>query len=99
MWKPITLGLALAAIAGPAFAQAQCDSRDKILAALAKKYSETPVAAGLTSKGGLVEVLSTGEGDTWTIIMSTPDGRSCLMAAGEGWRDIERVALKTDPEA
>ena len=50
--------------ATPALAQSQCDSRDKILATLAKKYSEAPVAVGLTSKGGLVEVLSTGDGNT-----------------------------------
>lgn len=103
MWKSVTLGMSLAVAATmaatPALAQSQCDSRDKILATLAKKYSEAPVAVGLTSKGGLVEVLSTGDGNTWTIIMSTPDGKSCLVAAGEGWRDMDRVALKSDPEA
>lgn len=102
MWKSVTLGLSLAiaatTAATPALAQSQCDSRDKILATLAKKYSEAPVAVGLTSKGGLVEVLSTGDGDTWTIIMSTPDGKSCLVAAGEGWREKEAVALNSDPE-
>ncbi len=103
MLKSVTLGLGLAIAASiastPALAQSQCDSRDKILATLAKKYSEAPVAVGLTSKGGLVEVLSTGDGNTWTIIMSTPDGKSCLVAAGEGWRDMDRVALNSDPEA
>ncbi|WP_282609430.1 hypothetical protein [Pelagibius sp. Alg239-R121] len=102
MWKSVTLGLSLAIAttiaATPALAQSQCDSRDKILATLAKKYSEAPVAVGLTSKGGLVEVLSTGDGNTWTIIMSTPDGKSCLVAAGEGWREKEAVALNADPE-
>lgn len=102
MLKSVTLGLSFAIAAtiasAPAHAQAQCDSRDKILSTLAKKYSEEPIAVGLTSKGGLVEVLSTGDGNTWTIIMSTPDGKSCLVAAGEGWREKAAVALNSDPE-
>jgi len=54
------------------------------------------VALGVTNNGGLVEVLSTNEGTTWSIIVTAPDGKSCLVAAGEGWRALEQVAL--DPE-
>ena len=56
---------------------------------LANKYKEAPVAVGVTNTGGLVEVYSTGDGNTWTIIVTTPQGMSCLVAAGEGWRTIE----------
>ncbi len=65
--------------------------RDRVLTHLAEKYGEAPVAVGLTSAGGLVEVLTTDDGRTWTIIVTTPQGISCLVAAGEGWRDVERV--------
>jgi hypothetical protein len=41
-------------------------------------------------------LLSTNEGTTWSIIVTAPDGKSCLVAAGEGWRALEQVAL--DPE-
>ena len=75
----------------------QCDDRDKVLSHLAKKYSEAPIAAGVTTSGGLVEVLTDEEGGTWTIIVTTPQGWSCLLAAGEGWRTFERVV--TEPEA
>jgi hypothetical protein len=51
----------------------------------------------VTNSGGLVEVLSDGKGGTWTIIVTTPQGMSCLVAAGEGWRNMEQIALK--PEA
>ncbi len=44
-----------------------------------------------------MEVLSTGDGDTWSIIITTPKGMSCLVAAGEGWRVIEQLAM--EPEA
>ncbi len=49
------------------------------------------MAVGVTNKGALVEVLTTGDGSTWTIIVSMPNGTSCLFAAGEGWRSMERT--------
>ena len=49
---------------------------------------EAPVAVGVTSAGGLVEVFATDDGATWTIVVTTPQGRSCMVAAGEGWRAV-----------
>ena len=61
-----------------------------MLAHLAQKYGEAPVAIGVTSGGGLVEILTSGDGATWTIIVSGPNGTSCMVAAGEGWRTLKR---------
>ena len=72
------------------YGQPQCTERATALAHLAKKYGEASVAAGITLNGALVEVFTTGDGNTWTIIVSTPNGMSCLVAAGEGWRTFER---------
>jgi len=76
-----------------------CDQRQRVIGHLAAKYQEAPVAIGVTNSGGLVEVLSTGDGQTWTIIVSNPDGTACLLAAGEGWRAIRFDQTKTDPSA
>ena len=99
MHKIIALiaGLGLALVATAAMAAPQCDERDAVLKHLARKYQETPIAAGVTNTGGLVEVLVDAKGDTWTIIVSTPQGMSCLVAAGEGWRNMRTINL--DPEA
>ena len=70
--------------------QNQCNTRNSVLSLLAKKYKEAPVAAGVTNTGGLVEVLSSDGGKTWSIIVSTPQGMSCLVAAGEGWREVKK---------
>lgn len=75
----------------------QCDQRTKVLGHLAQKYKEAPIAVGVTSSGGIVEVLTTGDGETWTIILSTPNGTSCLVAAGEGWRTIRFDGDAVDP--
>ena len=75
----------------------QCNTRDNVIKQLGDKYQEAPVAVGVTHNGGLIEVLSTGEGQTWSIIITSPQGMSCLVAAGEGWRMVEHLAQ--DPEA
>lgn len=97
MWKTLALGAGLALVASAASAEPQCNDRNQVLQLLAKKYKESPIAAGVTNTGGLVEVLSDGKGGTWTIIVTTPQGVSCLVAAGEGWRTMEQVAV--EPEA
>ena len=71
----------------PAVAQPQCGERSDVLEFLSKKYNEAPVAAGVTNTGGLVEVLTDSRSGTWTIIVTSPQGISCFVAAGEGWRD------------
>ena len=81
----------------PAQAQ-QCDQRARVIGHLAQKYKEAPVAIGVTSTGGMVEVLSTGDGGTWTIILSNPNGTSCLVAAGEGWRALQFDRSAYDPQ-
>ncbi len=97
MWKTIAIVAGFTVTASAAAAQPQCNDRAHVLDLLAKKYKEAPIAAGVTNSGGLVEVLSDGKGGTWTIIVTTPQGMSCLVAAGEGWRNMELIAL--EPEA
>ncbi len=99
MWKTLVLGTGIALFASTAIAQSQpqCNERDNVLELLAKKYQETPIAAGVTNTGGLVEVLTDHKSGTWTIIVTTPQGMSCLVAAGEGWRNMEQISL--EPEA
>lgn len=72
--------------AAPASAQPQCGMRASILEVLDQKYGETPVAVGVTEGGGLLEVISSADGVTWSILVTSPEGVACLVAAGEGWR-------------
>lgn len=98
MLKSLLLSTALVLASASAMAAPQCNSRETVLQLLAQKYSEAPVAVGVANNGGLVEVLSTGDGQTWSIIITSPKGMSCLVAAGEGWRMFEEQ-MAQDPEA
>ncbi|MCG8360080.1 MAG: hypothetical protein MI920_31325 [Kiloniellales bacterium] len=100
MWKSLLIAGAMALVSTAAQAQQnQCNQRDNVLKLLSNKYSESRVAVGVTNNGGLVEVLKSApqaKADTWTIIITSPQGVSCLIAAGEGWRALEQLAQ--DPE-
>ncbi len=54
------------------------------------------VVSGTVPPSGAV---NSRDGKTWTIIISTPDGQSCLVAAGEGWRAVPKAAGSMDPKA
>ena len=100
----LAASFAAAALLGPVGAHAQtksqtllCDQRASIIGHMAEKYREAPVAIGVTSTGSIVEVLTTGDGTTWTIIVSNPNGTSCLIAAGESWRALRFNITAADP--
>ncbi len=86
-------------VSSVAMAQVQCGQRDKIVAWLAAKYKEAPIASGVSSTGSLIEVLSTHDGETWTLIVSSPDGNSCLIASGQGWRSKPLEVDVAEPQA
>ena len=64
----------------------RCGQRDKLVEHLAQKYREQPTSMGLQSDGHVLEVFSSRDSGTWTILVSRPDGISCIAIAGEGWQ-------------
>ncbi|WP_285672108.1 hypothetical protein [Paralimibaculum aggregatum] len=94
-----TLGLAAAlgaATAPPAQAQQmRCGPRAKIVAHLEKKYGETRHSVGLQQGRGLVEVYANADSGSWTILLTTPQGLSCLMAAGDAYQAMEASLADT----
>ena len=91
MFRIVTAALIAAAIALPATAQTVCGKRSDVLQQLSTKYSEMPAAMGLSNDGGVIEVLTSPDGHTWTIIVTKPDGSSCLVIAGEYWEAAPRL--------
>lgn len=90
------LAVVLSIATGAAAQSDFCLERDKLVEALDGKYSEKPIAAGLDSAGKLLEVFATGDGATWTMIMTAPGGTSCIVAAGEKW--LSQQLSVDDPE-
>ena len=81
----IGLAVAVPAKADPAKADPMnCAQRDAIVAKLAD-YKEEAEAIGLNKDGTLLEVFVSPQG-TWTVLLSSPQGQSCIAAIGEAWQ-------------
>ena len=90
--QAMLLALLVLPLSLPAKAQNLCNARDQVLTHFDSKYSEAPVAMGLANNGGVIEVLSSGSGNTWTIIITMPNGVTCLLATGESWESLPLIA-------
>jgi hypothetical protein len=93
---PVAAALCLAPVAALALApvaataQVLCGKRADFLKHLDANHREAPTAMGLTSTGRVIEVLTSDTG-SWTIIITGPDGKTCLVAAGEAWQTLGRT--------
>jgi hypothetical protein len=67
-----------------------CYPRDYLLSLLQEQFGEVPVGAGVTG-GKLVELLTSEDGISWTIILTSPNGISCMITGGEAWRVLPRA--------
>ena len=64
-----------------------CGSRAEVVHKLKQGYSERPVSMGLNTSGHVVEVFASKAG-TFTIVLTFPNGTSCLISVGENWQNI-----------
>ncbi|WP_193367070.1 hypothetical protein [Pelagibius marinus] len=72
-----------------------CGAREAVLDRLSSRYDEQPVSRGVTATGSLLEILASPAG-TWTIIVTIPNGPTCLVSSGEGWSDVP-LQVAEDP--
>lgn len=84
--------LGLTAIPPPVAAQTICMKRDVLVSQLKQQYGELRRGTGLGSAQALIEIWVSADTGSWTILMTRPNGTSCIMAAGDAWQDgIEQV--------
>lgn len=80
--------------AGPAGAQTVCGGHAKFTETLAQKYEEMPSAYGIVGQRNLVELFVSKTG-TWTMLVTRPDGTSCVLATGQSWEQVPLTAKTT----
>jgi hypothetical protein len=69
-------------LAGP------CGPRDAMVEKLTSRYAERLTAGGLQQsrqQASVLEVWASAETGTFTVLMTRPDGTSCIVAAGTDW--------------
>ena len=78
-----------------AYAEQFCAPRDTALVQLEKQFGELISGRGLAENGKrMIELLVSKKG-SWTVLISEPNGRSCVVASGESWQGI--TVLVGDP--
>ena len=81
-------GAALTLATLPAHAQGQpCGKRADLVTRLSAKFGETRRGIGLGRADKIVEVFASDRTGSWTITVTMPDGRMCLLASGQAWED------------
>ena len=81
--------------AQPTSAQQACALRGKVTVQLKEKFDEQVVGRGLTPNAQAMFELFVSATGSWTVIVSEPTGRSCVIASGESWQHIQ--VLVGDP--
>jgi len=87
MYKRILTAALLFGMActGPPVWALTCAPREALVARLTSEYAETLTARGLQNGAALIEVWSSEERGSFTILLTRPDGISCVMSAGTHW--------------
>lgn len=68
----------------------QCAARGNLLEILNSQYDETARAIGVISEEAVLEVFVSKESGTWTVLITDPDGLSCVLAAGQDWEETPK---------
>lgn len=65
-----------------------CGIRDRVLDHLATAYGERRQAAGLAGAAQMVEVFASDATGTWTILVTSSSGVTCMVAAGTDYESM-----------
>ncbi len=86
----MTMGLGILTLAAQQL-QAQptnCAKRQTVLQRLAEVYGEMRVGVGLVREKAMMEVYASTETGTRSIVMTLPNGTTCLVASGQSFEAV-----------
>ncbi len=86
----------MAATAPPAMAQTVCGPRDHIVSKLDAQFMEQMIGGGLVTPTSVVEIWTSPDAGTWTMLVTNANGKSCVLTSGTDWRIREIVPETND---
>jgi hypothetical protein len=95
----IFIGMALSATPARAQlmrSQMMCGKRIDMVRQLGEKYGESRRSMGLAGRRRVIELFASEVTGSWTILLTSPQGTACLMAAGEAFQ-VEPVRAVGSP--
>lgn len=94
------VSIAMLAVLAAAPAQAQrvpCGDGAEMIAHAEKEWGEDVQTIALDAAGRLVRVLVNPETGTWTMLLTSAGGRTCLIHHGTAWETIPPAPDPGDP--
>ncbi|WP_147127022.1 hypothetical protein [Shimia ponticola] len=90
----MALSVAVAAlfIATSAKAQSNCADRAMVVERLGTKYGETRQSVGVAANNSVVETYANDGTGSWSIVVTMPNGQSCLVASGMSYEALANAA-------
>jgi hypothetical protein len=88
-----TISAAVALSASAAQAQLICGVHNDLVARLAQAFQEKQLGYGVVGQAAVIEIYVSASG-TWTMLITDVKGRSCILAAGDGWEDTLAVTAR-----
>lgn len=87
---PLLVATGIAALGAPAIAAPHCAPRPQVLDILADRYGEGRRAIGIAADGSVMEIFAAPTG-TWSLTVTLPDGRTCLVASGTAFEAMDET--------
>lgn len=84
----MTIGLCIMAMAASQVQAQSCGPRDDVVKRLTETYGETRRGIGIARQGAVMELYASDLSGSWTITVTLPDGRTCLVATGQAYEDM-----------
>jgi hypothetical protein len=69
-----------------------CAQRTEMVEKLKIRFGESRQSIGLTPGGQALELFAHPEKGTWTILLTLPNGTSCMMASGHDYQAVKQPA-------
>ncbi len=70
--------------------QTSCAKRSEVIAELNNRYGESAQSTGLMPNGHMLETYAHLQTGTWTILITTPEGTSCMIAYGSAYESLKK---------
>jgi hypothetical protein len=86
--------LAGTAVASPMY----CGPRKALLTTLTNSRDPQPSSVALTNDGQLLEVVKSDSDLAWAILITSPQGLSCIIASGNNWQNKKVDRVVQDPQ-
>ena len=74
-----------------------CTPRGAVIETLSSRYGESRQSIAMSADNLVVEVYASAETGSWSLVITRPDGISCLAVTGNGYETMAEAIAQGDP--